>query len=174
MIWRTASLLFLLVCYLHGVSAASSTQKSTLEDAIYADLEPKIICNSSIDHRPLRIEDCYSALSLMADKVNQSKWELVHNGRDRALRQPSRMDRALSQGRFRLPADIRYESCVIRVELELGRLIMRTSWEMRLILKMMMSITTAGESQIGCRSSFAQGNTFISGKNGYHMRLRRS
>ena len=174
MIWRTSSLLLLLVFYLHGVSAVSSTQKSTLEGAVYTDLEPEIICDSCIDHGPLRIEVCYSALSLMADNVNQSKWELVHNVRDRALRKPSRMDRALNQGRFRLPADVRYQSCVIRVDLELGMLIMRTSLEMRLILKILMSITTAGVSQIDCRSSFAQRNNFISGKAMYYMRLRRS
>jgi hypothetical protein len=113
MLWRTSSLLPFLVCYFHRVSAVFDA--STLEEALYANSEPEIYCDQPTNNTLFRIEDCYGALEMIARNVNESKCELIRNVPHRELRNPSRMDRVLGQGRFRLPAEINYESCVIRV-----------------------------------------------------------
>jgi hypothetical protein len=91
---------------------------SALDEAIFTDRRPGIVCRPGFDSH-LNIQDCHSALSFMTDTIKKHKSELVRNARHRALGEPSRMDRALSQGRFRLPAEIFYGSCSIRVRLDL-------------------------------------------------------
>jgi hypothetical protein len=120
MLWSASSLLLFCICYIHGIRADWWTTTSTLNEAIFTEVDPLIGCQPVSDPNLLHIEDCHSALQVIADNLREQQWELVRNAPKRELRSPSKPDGALDQGRFRLPAEISYGRCAILVNLRLG------------------------------------------------------
>jgi hypothetical protein len=122
MLWCTSSVILFLVCFIHGISAAiygvsAGFQQSTYTKAIFTDLTASKLGVGCHSGTCPRLEDCYSALRFIDDHLEEQRWELVRNARNRELGNPSTRDRKLSQSRFRLPAAISHGSCLIIINI---------------------------------------------------------
>jgi len=110
---RTSPLLLLLGCYFLMTSATIK-----LQNAIFTAQEPMVNCLRA-PPAPLlypRILDCHNALKMIDKNLKEQQWELVRDVRNRELQTPSRTDKVLGRGRFRLPAAIFSGGCLIMVD----------------------------------------------------------